>query len=220
MRARIALAAARVGRDPASVRLVAVGKGFSAAEIALAATAGVTDFGENRVQEALPKMASLPGLSWHMIGQLQRNKCRTAAGRFQCIHTVDRLDLAESLQRAAEQAGAVQDVLVQVSLTGRPGQGGVPPAGAAQLLERIAALPRLSCRGLMVIAPPVADPEEARPAFGTLRALRDRLAAGSGMALAELSMGMSSDYEVAIEEGATVVRVGRAIFGARPAVRA
>jgi pyridoxal phosphate enzyme (YggS family) len=216
VRARIARAALRVGRDPAGVRLVAVAKGFSAEEVALAAAAGVEDFGENRVQEALPKIAALPGVRWHMVGQLQRNKCRAVVGRFHLVHSVDRPELAESLQRAAERAGAVQDILLQVNLTGRPGQGGVPPALAGELLARICGLPNLRPLGLMVIAPPAADPEEARPAFATLRTLRDRLQAQQGVPLPELSMGMSGDFEVAVEEGATLVRVGRAVFGPRP----
>jgi pyridoxal phosphate enzyme (YggS family) len=216
VRARVALAAARVGRDPRQVRLVAVSKGFSAAEVALGSVAGLSDFGENRVQEALPKIAACSGCRWHLIGQLQRNKARAVAGRFALVHSVDRSDLADSLQRAAERAEAIQDVLLQVSLAGRPGQGGVAPAQAADLLDRVRGLPNLRPLGLMVVAPPARDPEEARPAFATLRALRDRLQARCGQSLPELSMGMSGDYEVAVEEGATLVRVGRAIFGERP----
>lgn len=194
---------------------MAVGKGFPPADLAWAAAAGAADFGENRVQEALPKMAALPGVHWHLIGQLQRNKARAAAGRFRLIHSMDRLELADSLQRAAEAAGAVQAVLLQVSLTGRPGQGGVSPPLVADLLRRVLRHDLLRPVGLMTIAPAVADPEEARPAFATLRALRDRLQAETGVALPELSMGMSHDFEVAVEEGATLVRVGRAIFGDR-----
>ncbi len=204
-----------MGRNAATVRLVAVGKGFPPADLAWAAAAGAADFGENRVQEALPKMAALPGVHWHLIGQLQRNKARAAAGRFRLIHSMDRLELADSLQRAAEAAGAVQAVLLQVSLTGRPGQGGVSPPLVADLLRRVLRHDLLRPVGLMTIAPAVADPEEARPAFATLRALRDRLQAETGVALPELSMGMSHDFEVAVEEGATLVRVGRAIFGDR-----
>lgn len=215
VRSRIALAAARVGRDPAEVGLIAVSKGFSAAEIGLAASAGLHDFGENRVQEALPKIAALTDVRWHMVGQLQRNKCPAVAGRFSLVHGVDRPDLAESLHRAALRAGLVQDVLLQVGLSGRPAQGGAAPAQVAELLTRVAGLGHLRVRGLMVIAPPAADPEEARACFATLRALRDRLQTVCGIALPELSMGMSGDFEVAVEEGATLVRVGRAIFGER-----
>jgi pyridoxal phosphate enzyme (YggS family) len=217
VRARVAGAAARVGRDPAAVRLVVVGKGFPVADLVHAAAAGAGDFGENRVQEALPKMAALPGVRWHLIGQLQRNKARAAVGRFCLIHSVDRVELAESLQRAAAGGATPQRVLLQVGLTGRPGQGGIPPALAPELLRRILGHPALRPVGLMTIAPPVADAEEARPAFATLRALRDRLEVEVGVPLPELSMGMSGDFEVAVEEGATLVRVGRAIFGARPA---
>lgn len=215
VRGRIALAAARVGRDPAEVRLIAVSKGFTAADVALAAAAGLADFGENRVQEALPKIAALTGVRWHMVGQLQRNKCPAVAGRFSLVHGVDRPDLADSLDRAAQRAGIVQDVLLQIGLSGRPGQGGASPAQAVDLLTRVIGLPHLRARGLMVIAPPAADPEEPRPCFATLRALRDRLQSQCGVPLPELSMGMSDDFEVAVEEGATLVRVGRAIFGDR-----
>ena len=197
------------------MRLIAVSKGFPAAVVALAAEAGLHDFGENRVQEALPKIAALTGVRWHMVGQLQRNKCPAVAGRFRLVHAVDRSDLADSLHRAALRAQTVQDVLIQVGLAGRPGQGGVAPAQAGDLLTRVAGLSGLRVRGLMVIAPPSADPEEARPFFFTLRALRDRLEAQCGVSLPELSMGMSGDFEVAVEEGATLVRVGRAIFGDR-----
>jgi len=216
VRGRLALAAGRVGRDPRGIRLVAVSKGFTPADVALAAAAGLGEFGENRLQEALPKLAALPGVRWHMIGQLQRNKCRAVAGRFELVHGMDRPDLADSLHRAAERAGLVQDVLIQVSLAGRAGQGGVAPGQAAELAERVSGLAHLRLRGLMVIAPPGSDPEAARPAFAALRALRARLEARMGRPLPELSMGMSLDYEVAVEEGATILRVGRAIFGARP----
>ena len=220
VRAQIARAAARVGRDPGDVRLVAVSKGFTAAAAAMAAAAGVRDFGENRVQDALPKLAALPTVQWHMIGQLQRNKCRQVVGRFCLVHGVDRPDLAESLERAAAAAGVRQAVLLQVSLTGLPGQGGVPPAHAADLLHRMAGMPHLQPSGLMAIAPAAADPEQARAAFTTLRALRDRLRSQVDLPLPELSMGTSGDYAVAVEEGATLVRVGRAIFGARAAAMA
>ncbi len=195
--------------------MIAVSKGFSATEVALAAEAGLHDFGENRVQEALPKIAALTGVCWHMVGQLQRNKCPAVAGRFLLVHGVDRPDLADSLHRAAQRAQTVQDVLIQVGLSGRPGQGGVAPGQAGELVTRVAALSGLRVRGLMVIAPPSADAEESRPFFFTLRALRDRLQTQCGVPLPELSMGMSADFEVAVEEGATLVRVGRAIFGDR-----
>lgn len=201
------------------MRLVAVGKGWSGAEIAVAVAAGARDCGENRVQEALPKIAALGRVRWHLVGQLQRNKARAAAGRFVLIHSVDRRDLADALGRAAAQAGVVQDVLLQVHLTGRPGQGGVAPAAAADLLAHVGTIGALRPVGLMVIAPPDPDPEAARPAFATLRVLRDRLREASGLSLPELSMGMSGDFEVAVEEGATLVRVGRAIFGAPVARR-
>ncbi len=215
VRAAVARAAARVGRDPAQVRLVAVSKGFPTAAIEMAAGAGVREFGENRVQEALSKRAALPSVEWHLIGQLQRNKCRQVVGRFRLIHAVDRADLAESLERAADQAGVIQEVLLQVSLSGRPGQGGVTPAAAGDLLRRLRTMPHLLPLGLMAIAPLTRDPEQTRPAFATVRVLRDRLRVQCDLPLPELSMGMSGDYGVAVEEGATIIRVGRAIFGER-----
>jgi hypothetical protein len=215
VQARIAQAAARVGRDPAAVRLIAVSKGCPVADVAWAAAADVGDFGENRVQEALPKLAALPVVAWHLIGQLQTNKCRLVAGRFGLVHGVDRPELGEALQRAAARAGVVQEVLIQVSLSGVPGQGGVAPAEAGDLLRRLRLLADLRVRGLMAIAPRVEEAEQARPAFATLRVLRDRLQARYDLPLPELSMGMSGDYPVAVEEGATLVRIGRAIFGAR-----
>ena len=212
MRGRIARAAARVGRDPGSVRLVGVTKGQAPAVVALAVAAGLRELGENRVQEALPKIAAVSGVVWHMIGQLQRNKAPAVVGRFALVHGLDRAELAESLGRAADRAGACQEVLIQVGLTGRLGQGGVVPAEAAALLRRTLQIASLRPVGLMTIAPPVQDPEEARPVFAALRALRDLLQERAGLPLPELSMGMSGDFEVAVEEGATMVRVGRAIF--------
>ena len=194
------------------MRLIAVTKGHPTAVVALAVQHGLTDLGENRVQEALPKIAATNGVAWHMIGQLQRNKAAAVAGRFALVHSLDRAELAESLGRAAERAGVVQEVLIQVALTGRAGQAGVAPAAAGELLQRTLQIASLRTVGLMAIAPPVHDPEEARPVFAALRALRDRLQERTGVQLPELSMGMTGDFDVAIEEGATLVRVGRALF--------
>lgn len=217
VRGRVARAALRVGREPAEVCLVGVGKGFAVPDLEQAVAVGLADLGENRVQEALPKVAALPGVRWHLIGQLQRNKARAVVGRFALIHSVDRPELAESLARAAEDARRTQDVLVQVNVLSRPGQGGVPPQDAEALVIRIRDLGPLRVRGLMTIAPLVEDPEAVRMVFRSLRVLRDRLQVRLGVVLPELSMGMSGDLEAAVEEGATLVRVGRAIFGARPA---
>ncbi len=214
VRARVARAALRAGRDPALVCLVGVSKGFGVSDAAAVFAAGLADLGENRVPEAERKIAALPEARWHWIGQLQRNKASRVVGRFCLLHSVDRPELAERLEAVAERYGAPQAVLLQVDLAGRPGQGGVVAGGAQTLLSQVRGLPHLRVRGLMTIAPPEPDPEAVRPLFASLRALRDRLQQSGGAELPELSMGMSGDYAVAVEEGATLVRVGRAIFGA------
>jgi pyridoxal phosphate enzyme (YggS family) len=212
VRARIDAAAQRAGRDPRTVRLIAVSKTFPAAAIAAAVTAGVRDIGENRVQEAEAKHAALAGTGvrpvWHLVGHLQTNKVKTALRIFDILHSIDSLRLAEVISR---QAAAPVDVLIEVNVAGEASKYGFAPEETPAAVARIAALPNLRVRGLMTVAPEVADPEAVRPVFRRLRVLRD--AAG----LAELSMGMSGDFEVAIAEGATMVRLGRAIFGARPA---
>ncbi len=216
-RARIAAAAGRAGRDPQRVRLVAVSKTVAAERVAEAVAAGVTDLGENRVQEAVAKRPQLPGgVRWHMVGHLQTNKARPAASTFAVVHSVDSVRLAEAL--AARRPDELDDleVLLEVELTGLPGHTGFAPVDLAAAAAAIDGLGRLRLRGLMTMAPPVADPEQARPVFARLRRLRDELEQGRGAALAELSMGMSDDFEVAVEEGATLVRLGRAIFGERP----
>lgn len=212
VRARIAAAAARAGRDPRSVTLVCVSKTVPAATVREAARAGATDFGENRMQEARAKQEALAGepYRWHFIGQLQINKVKFLTNRFGLVHSVDRAALAEAIDRHARAFGHVQDVLVQVNVAAEASKAGVPPAEAERLCALVRGLPALRLAGLMTIAPEAADPETVRPVFGALRALRDGLVPGG-----ELSMGMSGDFEVAVEEGATIVRVGRAIFGAR-----
>ncbi len=214
VQAQATQAALRVGRDPASVRLIGVTKGFGVSDAAMVFAAGLSDLGENRVQEALAKLTALPGARWHWIGRLQRNKVAAVVGRFCLVHSVDRPELADRLQAAAERSGQPQSLLLQVDLAGRPGQGGAPAAEVRALLAHVRGLPHLRVQGLMTIAPPTEDAEAVRPVFATLRALRDRLQECDGGALPELSMGMSGDYTVAIEEGATLIRVGRAIFGA------
>jgi pyridoxal phosphate enzyme (YggS family) len=216
VRGRIAAACARARRDPGSVRLVAVSKTVPAAVVAEAMAAGQTVFGENRVQEALAKMdATGPGAAWHLVGHLQQNKARLVAGVFELIHGVDDRELADELDRRAAARSATQPVLVQANLAGEATKRGAGEDGLMPLLEAVAGLRHLDLRGLMIIPPPAADPELARPWFRRLRELRDRAASRLARPLPELSMGMTDDFEVAIEEGATLVRVGRAIFGER-----
>jgi pyridoxal phosphate enzyme (YggS family) len=218
VRARVAGAARKAGRDPAGVKLLAVAKGFPADRVREAAEAGQLAFGENRVQEAQAKIAALPALEWHLIGQLQRNKARLACELFAAIHSVDRADLAQALARHAEALGRRVRVLVQVNIDEEPQKGGVAPADAPALAGEIASLPALELAGLMAIPRPQPDPEAMRPAFARLRRLREeiRLQAPGSPPLEELSMGMSDDFEIAIQEGATIVRIGSAIFGERP----
>lgn len=212
----MAAAASRAGRDPVSVRLVAVSKLMSVEAIREALEAGVTTLGENRVQEAATKIAALPGMAaWHLVGHLQTNKAKLAVQLFELIHSLDSEKLARELDRHGGQAGKVVRCLVEVNLGGEASKSGTTEEGLRPLLEAAAALPHLRIEGLMAIPPPLPDPEEVRPYFRHLRMLRDKLQ-GENFPLAELSMGMTHDFEVAIEEGATLVRIGTAIFGPRP----
>lgn len=219
VRARIAAAAARARRDPSSVRLIAVSKTIPADRVREAAGAGLHDFGENRVQEGLDKIATLSDLAveWHLIGHLQSNKAKKAAGAFAWIQSVDSLDLVARLDRAAREVGTRPRILVQVDLAHEATKHGADRAEARALVDSALAAASLDLRGLMIVPPMPDDPAESRPWFRRLRDLRDELVAGGVPAprLAELSMGMSQDFEVAIEEGATMVRVGTAIFGRR-----
>jgi pyridoxal phosphate enzyme (YggS family) len=220
IRARIDAACQRAGRDPAGVTLVAVSKTFPVAAIREAAGAGVTVFGESRIQEALPKMeavADLPGLTWHLVGHLQRNKAAKAVGAFALIHSVDSAALAGRLDRLAGEQGIVQDVLIEVNVAGEATKHGAAPDDAPSLAAAAGALRHLRVRGLMGMAPHSDDPEAARPHFMRLAALARRIAQNppEGVTMDTLSMGMSDDFEVAIEEGATLVRVGTALFGER-----
>ena len=217
VRERIARAADRVKRDPAAVRLVLASKTQPPEAIRAAYAAGAREFGENYVQEAAAKqdaladLQDLEDLRWHLIGHLQTNKARDAANRFALIHSLDSARLASALGRARPAPRV--PVLIEVNAAGEASKSGVAAADVERLIEDARAT--VEILGLMTIPPPASDPERSRSHFAALRAMRDRLAAATGLALSELSMGMTDDFDVAIEEGATIVRVGRAIFGER-----
>jgi pyridoxal phosphate enzyme (YggS family) len=198
------------------VRIVAVTKSHGPEAVRAAVAAGLEDIGENRVQEALTKQEQLADVAvrWHLIGSLQRNKARHAVGHFALIHSVDRAELATELVRRIPE-GSRQPVLIEVNCSAEPQKGGVSPAGLPALLDAVAALPRLELRGLMTLAAESSDERVQRSAFGLLRSLRERHEA-RGYRLPELSMGMSADFPVAVEEGATLVRLGTLLFGERP----
>lgn len=219
VRDRIDAAARRAGRDPGSVRLIAVSKTFSSDHVRAAWAAGQRDFGENKVQEALQKVAETADMDirWHLIGHLQSNKARKAGGPFACIHSVDSADLLQRLDAAAADQGTTPDVLVQVDLAGETTKFGAPEEEARRTVEAALGARAVKLAGLMILPPWNEDQEQTRPWFTKLRQLRDGWVA-AGMpaeALRHLSMGMSHDYEAAVEEGATLVRVGTAIFGRR-----
>jgi pyridoxal phosphate enzyme (YggS family) len=217
IRERISAAAARSGRAEADVELVAVSKTFPAESVRDAWDAGQALFGESRVQEAAAKIPALPGaLRWHFIGHLQKNKVRRALPLFELFHGIDSLELARDIDRIAAEEGAFPRVLLEVNVAGEATKFGFRPESLERDLEALIALPRLQIEGLMTIAPYADEPEHSRPFFRGLRELRDRLSTRSGASLTALSMGMSGDFEVAIEECATLVRVGSAIFGSRP----
>ncbi len=218
VRTRIAEAAGRVGRTPEEITLVAVSKTRSLEMIKMAYDLGVTDFGENRVQEALHKVSEFrpQDIRWHMIGHVQTNKAGKVAGSFDCIQSVDSLHLAEIVNRHAQQLDIHQPILLQVNISGEESKEGMAAGEVVSLARQIVTLPHVEVRGLMTIAPLVQDAERVRPVFRALRLLRDRLRAEiAGDFWHHLSMGMTDDYHIAIEEGATIVRIGRAIFGER-----
>ena len=204
------------GRDPASVTLVAVTKAQTAETIRLAATAGVTDFGENYLQEALAKMDQFTGLPlcWHFIGGIQSNKTRAIAERFDWVHSIDRFSIARRLSLQRPFHAPPLNLCIQVELVPEPNKGGIEPGVVGQLAASIAELPRVTLRGLMCVPPPQANPAAERAVFARLRTLLEELNA-NGHKLDTLSMGMSGDYESAIAEGATLVRIGTALFGNR-----
>jgi pyridoxal phosphate enzyme (YggS family) len=219
IRGRIASAARSAGRDPSSVRLIAVSKTFPIDAVHQAFEAGQRDFGENRVQEALQKIALSTDLliRWHLLGHLQTNKARKAAPAFAVIQSVDSVELLEKLDRAAAESGHAPELLIQVDLAGEATKFGAPPAEVPRLLDAAAACRAARIAGLMTLPPVSETPEGARPYFRRLRDLRDQWLASGVPApmLRELSMGMSGDFEVAVQEGATMVRIGTAIFGSR-----
>jgi pyridoxal phosphate enzyme (YggS family) len=217
VRGRIAAAAARSGHPPGGVELVAVSKTFPASFVREAWECGQTVFGESRVQEAVAKIPDLPGaLHWHFIGHLQKNKIRRALPLFDLFHGIDSTDAALAVDRVAAEEGLFPRVLLEVNVAGEATKFGFPPDALERELDALLALPRLQIEGLMAIAPYDDEAEASRPHFRALRELRDRIASRTGLPFGTLSMGMSGDFEVAIEEGATLVRVGSAIFGSRP----
>lgn len=219
VRQRITTAAQSAGRDPASVQLVAVSKTFPIAAVQEAYAAGQRLFGENKVQEGLEKISAFnpPDIRWHLIGHLQSNKARKAAPWFAMIESVDSVELLQRIDRAAAEAGATPEILIQVDLAHEATKFGARPDEARAMLDAAATCTAARVVGLMTLPPLAEHPEDARPWFRQLRELRDRWAADGVPAamLRELSMGMSGDFEVAIQEGATIVRVGTAIFGGR-----
>ena len=218
IRSRIAEAAAKAGRDPLTVRLVAVSKTRPADDVVTACRAGQVIFGENYVQELTAKAAGIQEpLEWHFIGHLQSNKVKYLAGLVALVHSVDRLSLAEEISRQWGRLGLCCDVLVQVNIAGEASKSGTTETGALELVRDISLLPNVRVRGLMTMPPFFDDPDAARPYFAGLKRLSDAIAAEAlpGVEMGELSMGMSGDFEAAIQEGATLVRVGTAIFGDR-----
>ena len=221
--ARISAACERTGRSRSDVTLVAVSKTFSAEMVEAAARAGVTDFGENRVQELTEKAAVVPGRSeggsvnWHMVGHLQRNKAKEVVRTAELFHALDSVRLARELDRRAEQVRRRMPCLIQVNTSGEGTKEGVAPADVGRLVDEVAAFGSISIRGFMTVAAPVDDPEEVRHEFRVLcRVQNEQRRAHPELTLDCLSMGMSGDFEVAIEEGATHVRIGRSLFGERP----
>lgn len=216
IRQRMIHACDRAGRDPSSVRLVAVSKTFPAVDIREAISTGQHCFGESKLQEAEPKIAALPdALEWHFIGRVQRNKVRKILPLFRCIHAVDSLKLAVYMDGIASELGLRPDVFLQIDQAGEETKGGFSPVELREAIPALAGLTHLNILGLMSIPPPADNPEDARRWFRELREMRDRICEDFSLRLPYLSMGMSGDFEIAIEEGATHIRVGSLIFGKR-----
>ena len=221
---RLRGAAEAGGRDPDAFRVVAITKGFGPDVVQVARAAGLSRFGENRVQEALPKIDAIADAEWHLVGRLQANKARRAAAAFTMIHSVDSIDLLRRLERIAGEEGFAPELLLQVNVTGEESKAGfaladveAEAARPGPLRDTLAAMASARVTGLMTIGPFGGPAEASRAAFGRLRQLRDALEQSLGQALPELSMGMTADSDVAVAEGATLVRIGTAIFGPRPA---
>ena len=209
-------ACGRAGRDPAGVRLMAVSKGQPPEAVAAVANLGLVLFGENKVQEAKAKIPLCSGqLRWQMIGHLQSNKCRDAVHCFEMVQSVDSLELAREINKWAEKSAKTMPVLLEVNVAGESSKFGYSPDRVLAELDQLNALPKIEIHGLMTIAPWAQDVEKVRPVFRRLRELKERCEQLLGVPLAHLSMGMSGDFEVAIEEGATIVRIGTALFGPR-----
>jgi len=219
--ARIEASCRKVGRDPSEVEIIAVTKTHGEEVVREAWDAGLAIVGENKVQEAAwKKPASVAGPSWHLIGHLQGNKVRHALELFDCIHSVDSVKLADRINAVADAIGASPRILLEVNVSGEQSKSGMPPSAVRDTLEHIRMeCPRITVEGLMTMAPFSENPEDARPHFRRLRELRDRLQDELGIGLPRLSMGMSGDYEVAVEEGATWVRLGTVLFGERPKLK-
>ena len=216
VRDQLGEAADLAGRKVSDIDLLAVSKTYPADIVAEVVEAGQTMLGENRVQEALEKQPMLPSdLEWHLIGPLQRNKVRKVVGKFACLQGVDSLKLAQTVARVAEELSVTQSVFLQVKVGGEDSKSGFDSADLLTAIEELRELKSLKIEGLMSIPPPVQKPEEARPYFAEVRELRDQLSEKSGLLLPQLSMGMSGDFQAAIAEGATMVRIGSAIFGKR-----
>lgn len=217
---KIRAACERAGRSPDSVLLLAVSKNQPPEKVRAAADLGLSFFGENRVQEAKAKIGLCPGrLHWHLIGHLQSNKCRDAVHFFEMIEAVDSLLLAQEVNKWADKGGKNMPVLLEVNIAGEGSKFGYRPAALLAELAQVNALPKIEIHGLMTMAPWTLESEKVRPIFRQLRELKQQCEQALGAPLPHLSMGMSGDYEVAIEEGATIVRIGTALFGARPAFR-
>lgn len=216
IRRRMERACARAGRDPSGVQLLAVSKTHDPEAVTAAVRLGLTEFGESKVQEARQKIPQCPSAArWHFVGHLQTNKAREAVRLFEMVHAVDSLKLLEALERVCQEEGRSLPVCLEVNVSGERSKFGMPPEDVPSALRAASNLFRVRVVGLMTIPPIAEDPEEARPFFRALREVRDRWQTESGMPLPELSMGMSHDFEVAIEEGSTWVRVGTLLFGER-----
>lgn len=216
VRERIHRACERAGREASEVTLVAVAKGHPPEAVRAAFEAGVRIVGENRVQEAAEKIPQCPaGITWHMVGHLQRNKVRKAVPLFEMIHSVDSIRLLQALEQECDRLGKIMPVLIEVNVAGESSKFGIEPGKLQEMLEEASGCSHLEVRGLMTMPPWSPDAEKVRPHFARLRQLLEQARGEWGYGLSELSMGMSSDFEVAIEEGATMVRIGTAIFGRR-----